>query len=112
MRGGAHQPAVEIARADQPIDHLGPDHPGVDDVRALGHQSGAVAQRQLRRGQAHVAPEADLQLVRGLAGEIGERARQAATDRLGGVAVDVVAIEAADVVGLEDPGEVGRWHVA
>ena len=39
VRGGAHQPAVELARADEVIEHLGADHPGVEHVRALGHQA-------------------------------------------------------------------------
>ena len=104
VRGGAHQAAVELARADEPIEHLGADHAGVDDVRALGDQPVAVAAGELRRGQAHVAPEADAQLVRRLAGEIRERAGEAAPDGLGGVAVDIVAVDAADVVGLEDAG--------
>ena len=46
--GGAHQAAVEVARADEPIEHLGADHPGVDDVGALGDQPVAVARRPAR----------------------------------------------------------------
>ena len=63
---------------------------------------GPVARRELRRGQAHVAPEAEAQLARRLAGELGEHARERAADLLGDVAVDLLAVEAADVVGLED----------
>ena len=109
---GAHQAAVEVARADEPVEHLGADHPGVDDVRALGGQPVAVALGELRRREPHVAPEADAQRVRRLAREVRERAREAAPDRLGGVAVDVAAVDAADVVGLEDPGQVGHGHDA
>ena len=32
VRGGAHEPAVELARADRPVQLLGPDHPDVDHV--------------------------------------------------------------------------------
>ena len=111
VRGGAHEAAVELARADEPVEHLGADHPGVDHVGALGHQAGAVAGRQLRRGQPHVAPEADPQLAR--PGEVGEHARERAPDRLGDVAVDLLAVEAADVVGLEDlrGGRHGRGRI-
>ena len=62
----------------------------------------AVAGGQLGRGEAHVAAEAEPQLGDGLAGEVGDHAREAAADLLGDVAVDLLAVEAADVVGLED----------
>ena len=103
MRGGAHQPAVEAARADEPIEHLGADHAGVDDVHALGDQTVAIARGELGRGEAHVAPQPDLQLADRLAREIAQRAGEPAADRLGDVTVDVRPVEAADVVGLEDP---------
>ena len=80
VRGGAHQPAVEVARADEVIEHLGADHPGVEHVRALGDQPVAVARGELRGGQPHVAPEADPQLARRLAGEVREHARERAAD--------------------------------
>ena len=75
VAGGAHQAAVEVARADEPVEHLGADQPGVDDVRALGDHAVAVARGELGRRQAHVAPQADPQLARRLAGEVGESAR-------------------------------------
>ncbi len=102
VRGGAHQPAVEIARADEVIEHLGADHPRVEHVRALGHHAVAVARRELGRGEAHVAPEADAQLARRPARQAGQHAGERAPDGLGHVAVDLLAVEAADVVGLED----------
>ena len=102
VRGGAHQPAVELARADEEIEHLGPDHPGVEHVRALGHHAVAVARGELRRGQAHVAAEPDPQLARPACRAAREHARERAADLLGDVAVDLLAVEAADVVGLED----------
>ena len=63
VRGGAHQAAVEVAGADEPIEHLGADHAGVDDVRAFGDHAVAIARGQLGGGEAHVAPEPDPQLA-------------------------------------------------
>ena len=111
VAGGAHQAAVEVAAADQPIQHLGADHAGVHDVRALGHQTLAVAQGELGSGQAHVAAQAHPELAHRLAGEVREGAGEAAADGLRRVAVDVLPVEAADVVGLEDAREVSR-HAA
>ncbi len=34
VRGGDHDPAFEVEFTDSEIDHLGPDHPDVDDVGA------------------------------------------------------------------------------
>ena len=64
----------------------------------------AVAGGELGGGQAHVATEADAQLARRLAREIRQHAGEGAPDGLGDVAVDLLAVEAADVVGLEDLG--------
>ncbi len=112
MRGGAHQPAVELARADEEVEHLGADLAGVEHVCALAEHAVAVAGRELGRGQAHVASEADAQLADGLARQAREHAREPAADLLGDVAVDLLAVEAADVVGLEDLGRWGTWHPA
>ena len=89
VRGGAHQPAVELARADEEIEHLGADHPGVEHVRALGDHPVAVAARPARaragacrgRGRRAGRPR--------LAGHAGEHARERAADLLGDVAVDL-----------------------
>ena len=62
----------------------------------------AVARRELGRGEAHVAAEADAQLVGGLARQVAQDAGEGAADLLGDVAVDLVAVEAADVIRLED----------
>ena len=59
VRGGAHQAAVEVARADEEIQHLGADLAGVEHVRALGGHALGVGGRHLGRGQAHVAAEAE-----------------------------------------------------
>ena len=97
------RPPSRLARADEEVEHLGADLADVEHVRALGDHALAVARGELGRGEAHVAAEADAQLGGGLAGEVGDDARERAADRLGDVAVDLLAVEAADVVGLEDP---------
>ena len=104
MRGGAHHPAVEVARADEPVEHLRADHAGVEHGRALGHRAVAGPRGQLRRGLPHVPPQADAQLARRLAGQSGEHSNERPAQLLGDVGVDLVRIDAADVVGLEDPG--------
>ena len=108
VRGGAHEPAVEPARADEEVEHLRADHPGVEHVGALGGHALAVARGELGRGQAHVAAEAEPQVRRALAGQLGEHAHERAADLLGDVPVDLVAVQAADVVGLEDLGGDGH----
>ena len=110
VRRRAHEPAVEPARADEEVEHLRPDHPGVEHVGALGQHPVAVARGQLRRAQPHVAAEPDPQRARRLAAQPREDARERAPDPLGQVAVDLLAVEAADVVGLEDVGRDGRRH--
>ncbi len=110
VRGGAHQPAVELARADEEVQHLAADLPGVDDGRALGDHPFAVARGELRCRQAHVAAEPDAQLAGGLVREVGQHERERPPDELGDVAVDLLAVQAADVVGLEDLGGNGLGH--
>jgi hypothetical protein len=105
VRRGAHQAAIEVARADEEVEHLGAHHPGIEDVRALGDHPGAIATAQLGRGQAHVAAQADAQLAGRFAGQAGEHAHEGAADLLGPLAVELVAVQAADVVGLEDLGD-------
>ena len=43
VRGGDHRAAVELARADQVVEHLGRDHAGVEHRRALEDQAVAHA---------------------------------------------------------------------
>ena len=88
-----------------------PTWPGVDHVGALAQQALAVARRELGRAQAHVASQADAQLRHGLAGELAEHVRERTRRSLGDVAVDLLAVEAADVVGLEDLGGGAGAHV-
>ena len=47
-----------------------------------------------------------------LARQAREHARERAPDQLGDVAVDLLAVQAADVVGLEDLGRGQTWHPA
>ena len=110
VRGGAHQPAVEPAGADEVVEHLGRDLSGVEHVHALGEQAVAVAGRELRRRQAHVVPQPDAQLGDRLALQLGEDPRERAPDQLGDVAVDLLTVDAADVVGLEDLRWRGPQH--
>ena len=102
VRRGAHQAAVQVARADEVIEHLGADHPGVDDARALVADARDVALGHLRGGQAHVAPDADPQVADGRRLQLAQHARERAPDHVGDVLVDLIAVQAADVVGLED----------
>ena len=104
--GGADQATVELARADQVVGDLGRELARVEHVRALGDEARAVARRELGRGQAHVVPDA----TRSCGGPCrrgGQDAGEGPADLLGGVAVDLRAVEAADVVGLEDVGVDG-----
>ena len=102
VRGGAHQPAIELARADQEVEDLGADLPGIDHRRALGDDAIAVAPRELGCRQAHVAPEADGHVAGVFAREPGDDAGESATDLLGDITVDLVTVDPPDVIGLED----------
>ena len=102
--GGDHRAAVELARADQVVEHLGRDHAGVEHGRALEDQAVAQLRRHRRRGQPHVAAEPDPQLAGLLAAQPAEHAGEGAADRVRGALVHLAAVEPADVVGLEDPG--------
>ena len=112
VRGGAHQPAVEAARADQVIEHLGADLARVEHVGALAAHALAVGGRHLRRGQAHVAPQPEPQLRCGLVLERGDHPRERASDLLGDLLVEVASVHPADVVGLEDLWVRDRAHRA
>ena len=108
VRGGDHGAAVELARADQLIEHLGGDHAGVEDGAALGDQAVAHPARHLRRLDPHVATQPDPQLAGLLCPQAGEHPGEGAADEPGGVAVHLLAVEPSDVVGLEDPGRDGQ----
>ena len=112
VRGRTHQPAVQRPRAHQVVDHLAAHQPGVEHVHALRHHPGAVAGGKLRGGQAHVVAHPDPQLGGGLAGQPPEHAHEGAPDQLGQVGVDLLAVQAPDVVGLEDLRVHGGAHAA
>ena len=100
VRGGDADAAVELELADGEIDHLRPDHPEVEHVGAA--VGGAVDQRRghRRRREAHVAADRDpprLELL-----DVG------AADRVRAFLVELVRVDAADVVGLEDAGSSTR----
>ena len=103
VRGRAHQAAVELARADGPVEHLGAHHPDVEHRRALVAHARARSARPapgaVRRMSRPSASRSSLGSVSYIA---GQHAREAAPDAVGHVLVDLLAVEAADVVGLED----------
>ena len=81
-----------------------PTIPASRTVGALGDD--AVAQAPAISGAcgAHVAAEADPQLGDGLVPQIGEHPGERATEQEVDLPVHLLAVEAADVVGLEDLG--------
>ena len=95
VRGGDADPAVEPELADRVVDHLGADHPEVADVgaavRGALHHGGG----HRRRGDAHVAADGDRAGLEVL--DVG------APDRVAALLVQLRAVEAANVVRLEDP---------
>ena len=86
------------------------DHSGVEHVRALRDHAVAIPAGELGRAQAHVAAEPDPQRARLLPAQAGEHAHEGAPDELGDVAVDLLAVEPADVIGLEDLERDRRGH--
>jgi hypothetical protein len=104
VRGGDHRAAVQLARADQVVAHLRRDLPGVDHGGALLDQPLADAGGHLRAAEAHVAAQPDSQLGDVLAPESRQHPGEGAADQMGGLGVELLAVDAADVVGLEDPG--------
>jgi hypothetical protein len=73
-------------------------------VGALVDHALAVHRRQLGRGQPHVAAEPDVQVVGLLVRELPEHPRERPPDLVRDLVVDLLAVEASDVVGLEDAG--------
>ena len=86
--------AVEIVGRDGVIDHVGRDHPVVDDVGALLARAGDERRGQARRRHPHVASDADALRL-----EVGDkRAANLVKDLL----VELCRIETANVVGFEN----------
>jgi len=102
VRGGAHQPAVQPARADRPVEHLGADHPDVQDARALVGDTARVSLGHRRSGQAHVAADGHALLGGRSALELRQNTWKASPDPVGEPLVHLVGVGAPDVVGLED----------
>src|SRR5918999_3610249 len=102
MRRRAHQAAVEAPRPDGPVEHLGPDHPDVDHVRALVADAARVGVGHGRRGEAHVAAQAHPQSGHRNVLEVRQHAGEAPADAVREPLVHLVRVEAANVVCLED----------
>ena len=100
--GGHHGAAVQLARADQVVEHLGRDHARVEHRRALEDQPVAQLRRHRRRRQAHVTAKADPQLARLLAAQPRQHTSEGAADGKRRRLVHFLAVEATDVVSLED----------
>ena len=94
VRGGDADAAVEPELADRVVDHLGADHPEVADVGAAVRGPLHHRRRHRRRREAHVAPDRDRARL--------EVLDVRATDRVRAFLVELGAVEAADVVRLED----------
>ncbi len=110
VRRRAHQSAVEPARTDQVVEDLGADLAGVEHGRALAAHPVAVGGGELGRRQTHVVTEAESQLRGLLVLERGDHVRERASDRCGGRGVDLLPVQPADVVRLEDRGIDGFAH--
>ena len=93
VRGGDGEAAVEPELADGEVEHLRPDHPEVEDV---GPGVGGALDRRPGHGRgrhAHVAADGDPARPELL--DVGP------ADRVGALLVELLPVEAADVVRLE-----------
>ena len=96
VRGGDHDPAVEVEVADGEIEHLRADEPDVDDVGAASAAPSITASAidgEESRMSRPTAIALRLELL-----DVG------AADRVGALLVELVRVDAAYVVGLEDLG--------
>jgi hypothetical protein len=84
--------------------------PTIDHRGALGDHALAIRGGHLLGGEAHVAAEAQAQLGHRLALHRADHTRERTADGVRGRRVQFVAVEAADVVGLEHlgVGELGH----
>ncbi len=85
-----------ISAGDGEIHHVGRQHAVVGDVDALFDDAVDEGRDERRRREPHVVADGDLARA--------EIRREAGADGFRAVLVDVVRIDAADVVGLEDVG--------
>jgi hypothetical protein len=84
------------------VEHLGADHSRVQDRAPLGDEPLADPTAHLRSLVSHVSAETDSEVRGLLPAQPGEDSREGSPDEVGGLAVELAAVEAADVVGLED----------
>ena len=82
--------------ADGEIEHLGPDHPEVHDVRAAVRGTRDHGRGHRRRVHAHVAADRDALRLELL--DVGP------PDRVGALLVELLAVDPAHVVRLENGG--------
>ena len=94
MRGGDLRAPAEAARGHAVVEHLGGDHAEVDDVGAGGDRALGERPLELRPRQARVPAGAHARRP--------ELLRERVADAPRHVGVDLLGVEAADVVGLED----------
>jgi hypothetical protein len=96
VRGGDLRAALEVVLDDRVIQHVGAEHAVVDHVRPLLARALDERRGQCGRRRAHVTRDADLRCV--------QVCDESAPDLPRHLLVDLVGVQAADVVGLEDAG--------
>jgi hypothetical protein len=96
VRGGDLHAAVEVIRGDGEVQHVGRNHPVVDDVGA--HRGRPIDERrsERRRGQPHVASDGNSPRL-----QIGHKGR---ANRPRRILADLIGIRTAHVVRFEDVG--------
>ena len=96
MRGGDGDAALEPELADGAVEHLGADHADVEDVGARVGRPFDRCARHRRRRQAHVPPNRDAPRL--------EVLDVRPPDRVRALLVELIGIDAPDVVCLENCG--------
>ncbi len=96
MRGGDGDAALEPELADGAVEHLRADHADVDDVGARVGSAVDRRARHRRRRQAHVPPHGDAPRL--------EVLDVRTPDRVCAVLVELIGVDAPDVVRLEYRG--------
>src|SRR5215471_18423967 len=94
VRRGDRDPAVEPELTDREVDHLRPDQPEIEHVRALGDRPACHGLDHGRRRGAHVVADRDPVRLEDL--------HEGTADRLRTPLVELGRVDPADVVGLED----------
>ena len=96
VRRGDLDPTVEAELAHGEVEHLGPDHPEVQNVRAAVRGTRDHGRGHRRRVHAHVAADRDALRL--------ELLHVGAADRVRALLVELLAVDPADVVRLENSG--------